>query len=408
MKDGEYDIVVLGNSYAGHLASIEAGKRGFKVLHHAGRVGAPLLSDQQLERELFFRLPLHALQQPIASTPFSRLNNHREALVQSMARLESELTTLKINHQVQTIQADLIWEPANTFQIKGTGSSSRIKARGIILVPSFSQSPDGFCLSRIDPSAAELNVVGTALHQLEVTAFLENLGFNVNCAESECRAKALDPFFAQRLGRSAPTNAPHVLTIKKSESGTPLFFLPGVAGKPEACTGFQRDSYLESRMSGIFIIGAPHLERFTVERLAAEARAVVHNLALQLNNLVHTVGEVKTLPLLQIDPFAYPEVHWTNPLSASVGYTVEEAAARGFRVKIKTAQHPELLLGRPWLLETSSEMQFIADEETGCLHGVSVIGAHAEEIANYYRWRLSSTPAPASHIDNDVAFTGLL
>jgi dihydrolipoamide dehydrogenase len=80
------------------------------------------------------------------------------------------------------------------------------------------------------------------------------------------------------------------------------------------------------------------------------------------------------------DPRAVPAVIFTDPEISSVGYSEEQAKARGFDVRV--GKFPFAASGRALTLaETDGFVKIVADKKTDAVLGIHIVGPEASELA---------------------------
>jgi glutathione reductase (NADPH) len=99
-------------------------------------------------------------------------------------------------------------------------------------------------------------------------------------------------------------------------------------------------------------------------------------------------GEIVAQNLLKgnhrsVDFAGLATIVYTIPALSSVGLSEEEAKQRNLRFKVEAADTTGWFSSRR-LLASVSAFKTLIDEDTGCILGASVLGPHAEELANIF------------------------
>ncbi len=126
----------------------------------------------------------------------------------------------------------------------------------------------------------------------------------------------------------------------------------------------QIDEHCETSVAGIYAIGD-----VTGKMQLAHVASAQGIVAAQ-----HAAGQES-----KIDYRCVPAAVFTHPEVGTVGLTEQEAAEAGY--KVKTGKFPLQALGRAIAIgEPSGFVKLVADEETGQVLGLHMVGAHASDV----------------------------
>jgi dihydrolipoyl dehydrogenase len=124
------------------------------------------------------------------------------------------------------------------------------------------------------------------------------------------------------------------------------------------------DEHYQTNVSGVYAIGDVIGGAMLAHKAEEEGVAAVERMAGKAGHVdYHTV----------------PAVVYTHPELAQVGFTEEDARAKGYELKI--GKFPFMANGRAkGMGETDGSVKIIADAKTDRILGVHILGAHASDM----------------------------
>ncbi len=411
------DVVVIGGGPAGYVAAIRAAQLGAGVtlvekqelggacLNRACIPTKFLLRSVELSREI--RAERYGIIASEAGIDLGRLQSGKNAVI---SELRSGLDSLMKMHKIEVIVGSARLAPSRQVEIESGAGIQTFQARKIIIatgstpqslpVPG-ADAPDILDSTKIlslGHIPASLVMVGGGVVGVELATILAGLGCKVSLVEimphvlpgEDAQLIAILERALKRDGIQIYTGAT-VAGIEDTGSGKRVIIFTkqgekgleaeaaaiAVGQRPftgglglEECGviisdgGIQTNEHMETSVPGIYAAGDVTGSWMMAYVAMAQGRAAAEN-ALGGDSVV----DYRVVPRCV---FSLPEI-------ASVGLTEEEAAGGGYRVRCGrfpfSANSMATIIG-----ETRGMVKIVAEQKTGIILGVHIIGAGATSL----------------------------
>ena len=415
MKE-KYDVIVIGSGPGGYVAAIRCGQLGLKtVCIEKGALGGTclnigcipskaLLHSSELYCKLSHHYPEHGITLKDPSFDFSKIMDRKQKIVKSFNEGVGGL--LKKN-KVTVVQGTGSLKSDHIISVNGED----YEAKSIILATG--SEPLSLPFLPIDENRVvtstgalslqqvpkRLMVIGAGVIGVELGSVYSRLGSQVTFVEflpkicptmDEDISKAFQQILEKqglKFHLSSKVVSAQVspnlisLTIEKEGNSTSLeadVVLCSIGRRP-----FTKDLGLEA-------VGISPTDRGFIPINGRFQTKVSH---------IYAIGDVVDGPMLahkaseegiavaeiiagqnpSIEYISIPNIVYTDPEVAAVGFTESEAKNYGFTVK--TGTFPFKINSRAKCTgETEGMVKIIADAKTDVLLGIHILGAHASEI----------------------------
>ena len=414
------DLVVIGAGPGGYVAAIRAAQLGMRVacIEKADALGGTclrigcipskaLLDSSELYREARERFAAHGIRADV-SLDLSTMMRRKDQVVTG---LTSGVSMLFKKNGVEHVRGSARIEAAGVVEVVRAGSRQRLEARHLLIatgsapatLPGFDVDGTHVVTSTealaFDEVPSRLLVIGAGAVGLELGSVWARLGSDVHVVEMLDRVAAgFDADLATALQRSLERQG---LTFRLSatakgatvrddrvevtldaggQTSTEDFdrVLVAVGRRPftddlglealgvarDARGRVEIDARFQTSVPGIYAIGDVIRGPMLAHKAQEEGIACVELLAGQAGHVNYQ---------------AIPNVIYTSPELASVGWTDAEARTAGHEVRIGT--FPFLANGRARALgERDGRVKIVADARTDRVLGVHVLGPRASEL----------------------------
>jgi len=414
------DLVVIGAGPGGYVAAIRAAQLGMRVacIEKADALGGTclrigcipskaLLDSSELYREARERFAAHGIRADV-SLDLSTMMRRKDQVVTG---LTSGVSMLFKKNGVEHVRGSARIEAAGVVEVVRAGSRQRLEARHLLIatgsapatLPGFDVDGTHVVTSTealaFDGVPSRLLVIGAGAVGLELGSVWARLGSDVHVVEMLDRVAAgFDADLATALQRSLERQG---LTFRLSatakgatvrddrvevtldaggQTSTEDFdrVLVAVGRRPftddlglealgvarDARGRVEIDARFQTSVPGIYAIGDVIRGPMLAHKAQEEGIACVELLAGQAGHVNYQ---------------AIPNVIYTSPELASVGWTDAEARTAGHEVRIGT--FPFLANGRARALgERDGRVKIVADARTDRVLGVHVLGPRASEL----------------------------
>jgi len=414
------DLVVIGAGPGGYVAAIRAAQLGMRVacIEKADALGGTclrigcipskaLLDSSELYREARERFAAHGIRADV-SLDLSTMMRRKDQVVTG---LTSGVSMLFKKNGVEHVRGSARIEAAGVVEVVRAGSRQRLEARHLLIatgsapatLPGFDVDGTHVVTSTealaFDEVPSRLLVIGAGAVGLELGSVWARLGSDVHVVEMLDRVAAgFDADLATALQRSLERQG---LTFRLSATAKEATVRDGRvevtldAGGQTSTEDFDRVLVAVGRRPFTDDLG---LEALGVAR---DARGRVEIDARFQTSVpgIYAIGDVIRGPMLahkaqeegiacvellagqagHVNYQAIPNVIYTSPELASVGWTDAEARTAGHEVRIGT--FPFLANGRARALgERDGRVKIVADARTDRVLGVHVLGPRASEL----------------------------
>jgi dihydrolipoamide dehydrogenase len=421
-ESGTYDLVVIGAGPGGYVAAIRAAQLGMRVACvekeylggtclNVGCIPSKALLDSS-ERFHFFKhqAEKHGIKASGVSLDLATMMRRKDDVVK---QLVTGVGGLFKKNKVDHVKGTGRIVSAKKIQVKANGSAQTLDTKRVLIatgsvpisIPSIPfdgknilSSTEALALPAV---AKKLVIVGAGYIGVEMGSVWARLGSDVLLIEFLDRAlPGMDQEMAgglQRLlekqglkfkfnvaAQSAKVEASKVkLTWKAKEgNGTGVEecdkVMVAIGRKPmteglglaEVGVAMDKkgfvvvDGHYQTNVPGVYAIGDVIGGAMLAHKAEEEGVAAVERMAGKAGHVdYHTV----------------PAVVYTHPELAQVGFTEEDARAKGYELKI--GKFPFLANGRAkGMGETEGSVKIIADAKTDRILGVHILGAHASDM----------------------------
>jgi dihydrolipoamide dehydrogenase len=414
------DLVVIGAGPGGYVAAIRAAQLGLRVacVEKADALGGTclrigcipskaLLDSSELYREARERFAAHGIRADVALDLPAMLRRKDQVV----AGLTNGVAALFKKNGVQHVRGTARLEAPGAVEVVHEGASQRLDARHVLVatgsapatLPGFDvdgthvvSSTEALAFEQVP---ARLLVIGAGAVGLELGSVWARLGSEVHVVEMLDRvAVGFDAELAGALQRALERQG---LSVRLSAAAKGATVRDGrVEVTVEA--GGQTTTELWDRV--LVAVGRrPFTDGLGLEALGvardARGRIEVDDRFQTSVPGIHAIGDVIRGPMLahkaeeegiacvellagqagHVNYRAIPNVIYTAPELASVGWTDVEARAAGHEVKVGT--FPFLANGRARALgERDGRVKIVADARTDRVLGVHVLGPRASEL----------------------------
>ncbi|MEW9673633.1 dihydrolipoyl dehydrogenase [Ammoniphilus sp. 3BR4] len=429
MAANEFDLVVLGGGTGGYVAAIRASQLGMKVavvekdklggtcLHRGCIPSKALLRSAEVYHTMT-RSAEFGIEAADISVNFLKMQERKQKIVDQLHQGVQYLMKkghITVFHGEGRVMGPSIFSPQ-----AGTVAVTRPDGESEILVPKFlllatgsrprllpGMEVDGrYVLTsdealQLDQLPKSVIVVGGGVIGIEWASLLSDLGVEVQIVE-----------FADRILPSEDADISKEMTRllkkRKIQIHTGARVLPETMLKDEGMVYIQAEKKGQSielkaeklllsvgRVANVENIGIENTE-VKVERGVIQVKdrfqtAEPHIYAigdviggLQLAHVASHEGMIAVEHMAGRNPHPVdydkvPKVTYSRPEIASVGFTEEEARQKGLNVK--TGVFPFKAIGKALIHgESDGFVKIIADEKTGDLLGVHMIGPHVSDL----------------------------
>ena len=414
------DLVVIGAGPGGYVAAIRAAQLGLRVacVEKADALGGTclrigcipskaLLDSSELYREAREHFAAHGIRADVALDLPAMLRRKDQVVT----GLTNGVAALFKKNGVQHVRGTARLEAPGAVEVVHEGASQRLDARHVLVATGSAPAPlPGFDVDgthvvsstealAFEQVPARLLVIGAGAVGLELGSVWARLGSEVHVVEMLDRvAVGFDAELAGALQRALERQG---LSVRLSAAAKGATVRDGrVEVTVEA--GGQTTTELWDRV--LVAVGRrPFTDGLGLEALGvardARGRIEVDDRFQTSVPGIHAIGDVIRGPMLahkaeeegiacvellagqagHVNYRAIPNVIYTAPELASVGWTDVEARAAGHEVKVGT--FPFLANGRARALgERDGRVKIVADAHTDRVLGVHVLGPRASEL----------------------------
>jgi dihydrolipoyl dehydrogenase len=422
MPDVSFDVLVLGAGPGGYVAAIRAAQEGLKVAvvekDEPGGVcltvgcipSKALIYASRLYEKLEWMRSI-GLATGERSVDMAKLVGWKEGIVK---KLTGGIGSLFKSHRIELVRGVGKVSGKGEVEVRETsGATRKIRASNVILatgsspieIPGFAfdgenvlSSTDALALTSIPK---RLLVIGGGYIGLELGGVYSRFGSQVTVVEATAALlPGSDPDLVQPVARKLARQKVEVLLEARAKgySKTKDGLAVVVAGKDGKERSLVADKIL------LTVGRRPNSRGLGVEEAGLRAgESGFFDVDPQRRTRVPwlwAVGDVAGQPMLAhkgshegivaaeaiagkkvaFDPRGVPAVIFTDPEISSVGYTEEQARAKGFDPVV--GRFPFAASGRAMALgETEGFTKIVADRKTDAVLGIHIVGPEAAELA---------------------------
>jgi dihydrolipoamide dehydrogenase len=414
----ETDVVIIGSGPGGYVAAIRAAQLGLDVLvvEREKAIGGVCLHHGCIPTKALIEASSYAERIEEAKSFGVIIKEHtidpqvmfswKQGIVD---RLTSGIRGLFEKHGIEVIEGVGVFESENTLHVKGKSDVNAIKFKHAIIATG--STPIELPFARFDGERIlssrhalalntipkSLTIIGGGYIGTEMATVFAKLGTRVTIIEgSESLVPVLEKQLigpvAKRLKELGVTvhlnakatkvdskeNVTVTFTTNEEQTVTSEKLLVVVGRKPTSkgigleAAGIDVDDHgfiptdemMRTNIEHIYAIGDVQGQPMLAHKAMRQAKIAAENIA-GLSSAY--------------DNKVVPAVVFNDPEMMSVGYTQEEATAKGYDVK--SVHFPYTALAKAIIHGKGGFIEIVADKETGIVRGIHAVGPHVSELA---------------------------
>ncbi len=417
-----YDVCVIGAGPGGYVAAIRSAQLGKKtVIIERESLGGICLnvgcipSKAMISAAHFLHRAQHdsgemGINLGSVKLDMKKLKNWKGTVVD---RMTSGVSQLLKGNKVDIIIGEAEFKTSQELSIKTKEGVKSLKAINYIIatgsrpieISGFNFDEQGICSStgalNFEKVPKDMVVIGGGYIGLEIGSYMQKLGSNVTIVEAgqKLLAAAADPDCAKIVERKLKKSGVKVLLNAKAKSceksGGAYIVTVDLSSKEEK---IKTDKVL------VTVGRKPNSDEAGLKKikLNIDEKGFVSTDAQCRTSLPHifAIGDIAGQPMLAhkashegmiaaeviagknrvYDAKTVPAVIFTDPEIASAGMTEDECKAKGYK-DLKISKFPFAANGKAVsLMETEGFVKFIANEKTGVILGVHIVGPEASNL----------------------------
>lgn len=402
----KYDLIVIGSGPGGYPAALRAAELGMSVavIEKEPAFGGTCLNMGCIPSktllyytEIYSHTLFGAEKEPF---DFEKLMRHKEGVVKSLG---DAIKAQFLRHKVVTIQGKAALTSQHTVRV----NDQEIEATNIILATGSESialpflpfdeervlSSTGILSLKKAPST--LVVIGAGVIGVELASVYARLGTKVTMIE-----------LLPEICAGIDSDIGHALLRALRDQGIEILLSKKVLGAKKGPNGITIELEGDSFQSEVALVSVGrrpasqglNLEGVGIETLAPGHVVVDGNFRTKIPS-IFAIGDLITGPMLAhrasiegeavveyiagkemvVEYMTIPNVIYTSPEAAMVGYTEEEIKKTGRKYKVAKAH----LRGNPKAYLTGAVnglVKLIIDDVTGVLLGMHILSPHASEL----------------------------